>query len=92
MAPDTHNVDLFGDVPVTLEVRIASRESTLRQVAGLAEGGILPLDKPAGETLDVFIGDLLLGTAEVIVVEDRLAIRMTDLLLPDSPATATPAS
>jgi len=77
-------IEDFADVPVTVEVRIGCREATLEEIAKLDVGGALRLDKPAGETLDLFVGELPLGTAEVIVVEDRLTIRITDLFLPES--------
>jgi len=75
-------IDAFADVPVRLEARIACRAATLDQLARLETAGALTLDKPAGETIDVFVGDLCLATAEVIVIEDRLALRITDLRLP----------
>jgi flagellar motor switch/type III secretory pathway protein FliN len=59
----------------------------------LEVGGTIPLGKPAGQALDVFAGNLLLASAEPVLVEDRLAIRITDIFTP-SPAApvAGPAS
>jgi flagellar motor switch protein FliN/FliY len=79
-------IDSFADVPVSLEVRLGCRPTTLEAIASLEPGAVVPLDRAAGETFDVFIGDLLLATAEVVIVEGVLAIRITDLSLTGSPA------
>ena len=82
-------IDSFLDVPVALEVRLGCRPITLEAIAKLDVGSIVPLDRAAGETFDVFIGDLLLATAEVVIVDEALAIRITDLYLGDGPANST---
>lgn len=79
-------VDALADVPVPLEVRLGCRPITLEAIAWLEAGSLVPLDRAAGETFDVFIGELLLATAEVVIVEGRLAIRITDLFLSEAPA------
>ena len=83
-------IDSFADVPVALEVRLGCRPITLEAIAKLEPGAVVPLDRAAGETFDVFIGDLLLATAEVVIVEGTLAIRVTDLFLTD--AVTNPAT
>ena len=80
-------IDSFMDVPVPLEVRLGCRPITLEAIANLEPGSIVPLDRAAGETFDVFIGDLLLATAEVVIVDGALAIRVTDLSLTGAPAS-----
>ena len=82
------DIDSFADVPVALEVRLGCRPITLEAIAKLEPGAVLPLDRAAGETFDVFVGDLLLATAEVVIVEGVLAIRITDLYLTDAVAQA----
>ena len=83
-------IDSFADVPVPLQVRLGCRPITLEAIAKLEPGAVVPLDRAAGETFDVYIGDLLLATAEVVIVEGILAIRVTDLFLTD--AVTNPAS
>lgn len=82
------DIDSFVDVPVPVEVRLGCRPITLEAIAKLEPGGIVPLDRAAGETFDVFIGDLLLATAEVVIVDGTLAMRITDLYFHDAPAKA----
>ncbi len=81
-------IDSLADVPVTLEVRLGCRPITLEAIARLEPGSIVPLDRAAGETFDVYIGEMLLATAEVVIVEGVLAIRITDLFLTGSSAEA----
>ena len=74
-------IDSLADVPVSLEVRLGCRPITLEAIAKLEPGGIVALDRAAGETFDVYVGEMLLATAEVVIVEGVLAIRITDLFL-----------
>lgn len=79
-------IDSLSDVPVGIEVRLSCKPTTLEAIAKLDLGNIVPLDRAAGETFDVFVGDLLLATAEVVIIEGQFAIRITDLFLTASPA------
>ncbi|HUI80491.1 MAG TPA: FliM/FliN family flagellar motor switch protein [Bryobacteraceae bacterium] len=74
-------LEVFSDVPVRLELRIGCRGNTLDGIARLSTGDTITLDRPAGDSLDLYVGDLLFGAAEVVVVEDRLHVRITDLFL-----------
>jgi flagellar motor switch protein FliN/FliY len=87
------DIDALADVPVVVEVRLGGRAATLEEIARLEIGGTIPLGKPAGQALDVFAGNLLLASAEPVLVEDRLAIRITDIFTrpPAAPVTG-PAS
>jgi flagellar motor switch protein FliN/FliY len=75
------DIESLSDVPVTLEVRLGCKQTTLEGLAKLDVGHTVALDRAAGETFDVFIGDMLLATAEVVIIENQLAIRITDLFL-----------
>jgi flagellar motor switch protein FliN/FliY len=82
MSPEIHS---FNDVPVVIEVRIGQRTASVQELASIGNGSIVLLDKPAGETLDLYVGNIRLATVEVVVVDDRLAVRITEF---DTPATA----
>lgn len=84
------DIDSLGDVPVTVEVRIGCKPTTLEAVTRLDIGQIVALDRAAGETFDVYVGNLMLGTAEMVIVDNNLAIRITDLFL-TADAAAAPA-
>ena len=74
-------LEVLSDVPVRLELRIGCRGNTLNSVARLETGDTIMLDRPAGDSLDLYVGDLLLGSAEVMIVDDRVSIRITDIFL-----------
>jgi len=73
-------IDDLSNVTVLLEVHAGSRFTTLEEVAALDTGAAISAGKPAGEGLDVFVADIPIATAEAVVIEDKLAIRITDLL------------
>ena len=93
MAADNEQSELnaFSDLSVPVEVRIGKCIMKVEEVAALKCGSTVPLDRPAGETLELMVGNLRLGMAEVVVNEDRLAVRITELFLPDL-RTAAPAA
>jgi flagellar motor switch protein FliN len=74
-------IDAFGDIPIKVEIRIGCW-LTLQETANLfSQAGTISLKKPAGDKLDLFAGDLPVAAGEVMAVENRLAIRITDLYL-----------
>ncbi len=79
------NLDILLDVPVTLTVELGSCQLPMREVLQLAEGSVVSLDKPAGTPVELRANNKLVARGEVVVVEDRLGIRITEL------ATAAPA-
>ena len=76
--PELSAIDAFGRLPVTVEVRVGGRDLTLDGLLELEIGSIISLDRPAGETLEVRVGNVSLASAEVVAIEDRLAVRITD--------------
>jgi flagellar motor switch protein FliN/FliY len=68
----------FRDIPVPIEVRIGHRTASVQDLASIKDGSIFLLDKPAGETLDLYVGNIKLASVEVVVVEDRLSVRITE--------------
>jgi flagellar motor switch protein FliN/FliY len=71
-------IDSFADVPVVVEAHFEERMMDLRDVLAIRPGAVVPLNRPAGETLRVYVGNVFLASAEVIVIEDRLALRITE--------------
>ena len=65
-------------MPVTAEVRVGRRDLTLDELLHLEVGSVIALNRPAGETLDLRIGNVALASAEVVAIEERLAVRITD--------------
>ena len=70
-------INKMRDIPVTIEARLDERLLDVEKLSSLALGSVLPLYKPAGETLEVYVENVRLASAEVVVIEDRLALRIT---------------
>ncbi|HLK68720.1 MAG TPA: FliM/FliN family flagellar motor switch protein [Bryobacteraceae bacterium] len=68
----------LGDIPVEIEVELDRREMTTREVLQLEEGSIISTMRSAGENIDIYIGGVLCGSGEIVVVESTLGVRITD--------------
>ena len=68
----------LGDVPVEIEVELDRRVMTTREVLRLEEGSVIETARSAGENIDIYIGGVLCGSVEVVVIENRLGVRITD--------------
>lgn len=73
------NVSFFYDIPVELVVELGRTRITVGQLATLGKDDIVPLDRLAGQPLDVMVGGQLFGRGEVVVNDDRLALRIVEL-------------
>jgi len=74
-------IDAFADVSAHLEARIGQCVMSLDQVASLTVGSTIQLDRNAGDTLELRVGNVVMGLCEVVVIEDRLAVRIAELAL-----------
>lgn len=83
------NLDILLDVPVTLTVELGSCQLPMRDVLQLATGSIVQLDKPAGAPVELRANHKLVARGEVVVVEDQLGIRITELANGVSPSAAS---
>lgn len=73
------NLDILLDLPVTLTVELGSCELPMREVLQLAAGSVVQLNKPAGTPVELRANHKLVARGEVVVVEDHLGIRITEL-------------
>jgi flagellar motor switch protein FliN/FliY len=74
------NLDLVLDIPVKLTVELGSCQLPMREVLQLAPGSIVQLDKTANSPVAVFVNQRLIARGEVVVIEDRLGIKVTEIL------------
>ncbi len=72
-------MDSLADIPIVVEAHFEDRMMDLREVLAIRPGAVIPLNRPAGETLRVHVGNVPLASAEVIVIEDHLALRITEI-------------
>ena len=76
------DLDAILDIPVTLSVEIGKTRLTIRNLLQLNQGSVVELDRLAGEPLDVLINGTLVAHGEVVVVNEKFGIRMTDVISP----------
>lgn len=75
-------LELILDIPVHLTVELGRTKLTIRNLVQLAQGSIVELDRLAGEPLDVLVNGCLIAQGEVVVVNDKFGIRLTDIVTP----------
>jgi flagellar motor switch protein FliN/FliY len=74
------NLDLVLDIPVSLSVEVGKTLITIRNLLQLNQGSVLELDRLSGEPLDVFVNGKLIAHGEVVVVNEKFGIRLTDVV------------
>ena len=87
LSPEGHptaanNLDLILDIPVQLTVELGRTKIAIRNLLQLAQGSVVELDGLAGEPMDVLVNGCLIAQGEVVVVNDKFGIRLTDIISP----------
>jgi len=81
-ATATNDLDMILDIPVQLTVELGRTKMPIKNLLQLAQGSVVELSGMAGEPLDVMINGFLIAQGEVVVVNDKLGIRLTDIITP----------
>lgn len=76
------NLDLVLDIPVDVSLRVGSTDISIRDLVSLVEGSVIALDQDAGEAMDVLVNGTLIAHGEIVVVDDRFGVRLTDVVTP----------
>lgn len=76
------NLDVILDVPVTLSMELGRASVPIRNLLRLNQGSVVELEHAAGEPLDVYVNGTLIAHGEVVVVNDRFGVRLTDVVSP----------
>jgi flagellar motor switch protein FliN/FliY len=76
------NLDVILDIPVTLSMELGRTKINIRNLLQLNQGSVVELDRLAGEPLDVLVNGTLVAHGEVVVVNERFGIRLTDVVSP----------
>lgn len=79
---DEVKLDVILDVPVTLSLEIGRTKINIRNLLQLNQGSVVELDRFAGEPMDVLVNGTLVAHGEVVVVNDKFGIRLTDIISP----------
>jgi flagellar motor switch protein FliN/FliY len=78
-----HNdIDMILDIPVQLTVELGRTKIAIKNLLQLAQGSVVELDGIAGEPMDVLVNGCLIAQGEVVVVNDKFGIRLTDIITP----------
>lgn len=77
-----NDLDMILDIPVQLTVELGRTKMPIKNLLQLAQGSVVELSGMAGEPLDVLINGFLIAQGEVVVVNDKLGIRLTDIITP----------
>lgn len=76
------DLDVILDIPVNISMEVGSTSITIRNLIQLNQGSVIELDRLAGEPLDVLVNGTLIAHGEVVVVNEKFGIRMTDVISP----------
>ncbi|WP_455234559.1 flagellar motor switch protein FliN [Thiogranum longum] len=81
-AGEEANLDVILDIPVTISMEIGRTKLSIRNLLQLNQGSVVELDRLAGEPMDVLVNGTLVAHGEVVVVNEKFGIRLTDVISP----------
>jgi len=73
----SERIATLADVPLEVQVELARRVMTLRQLLELEAGSVIRMPRSAGENIDIVIGGALVGFGEIVIIEDTMGVRIT---------------
>ena len=79
---DEAEIDMIMDIPVQLSVELGRTRLTIKNILQLGQGSVVELDGLAGEPMDINVNGYLIAQGEVVVVEEKYGIRVTDIITP----------
>ncbi|HMK61495.1 MAG TPA: flagellar motor switch protein FliN [Dissulfurispiraceae bacterium] len=78
----TKDINFILDIPLEVTVVIGRTKILVQELLQLGQGSVVALEKLAGEPMEVYVNDRLIGRGEVVVVNERFGIRLTDIISP----------
>jgi len=79
-APAPKNIDFILDIPMQVTVQVGSTKMIIRELLQLGQGSVIELEKLAGEPMEVLVNNKLVARGEVVVVNEKFGIRLTDVI------------
>jgi flagellar motor switch protein FliN/FliY len=76
------SIDFILDIPLKLSVELGRTRMSIKDILGLSQGSVVELAKFAGEPLEVLVNDRLIARGEVVVVNEKFGVRLTDIISP----------
>lgn len=80
MEVNLKNYDSLVDTEIVVDVLLGSTIVSLKEFLNFSEGDIIPLDKLAGQGGDIYVNSRIIGTGDIIVIEEKLAVRLQDAM------------
>ena len=82
MLPNAHDLHMIMDLPVKVMIELGRTKMPLGELMAIQNGGVLELDVAAGEPLNLVVNGTLIAQGEVVIVDDKYGIRLTDIISP----------
>jgi flagellar motor switch protein FliN/FliY len=80
--PPIQSLDFILDIPLKITAELGRNKMTVRDILQLAQGSVIELSKFAGEPLEILVNDKLIARGEVVVVNEKFGVRLTDIISP----------
>lgn len=77
------NLNMVMDIPVTLSLELGHTRMSVRELLQLTQGSVVKLDRPGGDPLDILVNGCLVARGEVVVINERFGVRITDIVSPE---------
>lgn len=77
-------MNLVKDIPVTLSIELGRTRMSLKDLLALEQGAVIELERMVDEPMDVLVNGTLVAHGEVVVIDDTLGVRLTDVASPDA--------
>jgi flagellar motor switch protein FliN/FliY len=81
------DIDFLLDIPIEITVRLGSTKMLIKELLQLGQGSVVELDKLAGEPMEILANSRLVARGEVVVVNEKFGIRLTDIISPSERLT-----
>ena len=80
VVPAPKNLDFILDIPMQVTVQVGSTKMVIRELLQLGQGSVIELEKLAGEPMEVLVNNKLVARGEVVVVNEKFGVRLTDVI------------
>lgn len=70
----------LADIPMNLEAQLGQTRMTVHAILGLTQGSVIKIPRSAGENIDILAGGKLIGSGEIVVIEENFGVRITDFV------------
>jgi flagellar motor switch protein FliN/FliY len=88
-AADSKRISMLNDVKLNVKIELGRTRMLVEEVLKLGEGSVVELDKPAGDPVEVYVNDRLVGRGEVLVLNDNFCVRISEVLAADPHRVST---